>query len=282
MSKKIEKIIVVVLMNRGLKCFAVLLLPFIAACSAVSGSGKKDRDLLGPSRPALARSPDLPRDGSDYRGKKLAGEFCSYAPSAASGCSLLDTLEKSCVRPDAHREKLPLEEFITGFSEKSAPARPLKFPVASGCLSSPFGYRHGVFHSGVDITAPTGTPILACAEGKVLCAGTRKRYSRYGKSVIIDHGKGLCTHYAHASVILVRAGQKVRKGQEIARVGRTGRTTCSHLHLEVLENERPTDPLRYFPERELHEVKVARNFSNKPAGPVVARSPLAGLVSRNR
>ena len=269
-------------MNRALKCFTLLLLPFVAACSAASGLGKKDRDFPTTSRAALVRSSELSEDVSDRSKTNSLAEFCSYSPSASPKCGLLDTLEKSCEPRSGDREGVGPDRSVSDGREKTAPGRPLRFPVATGCLSSPFGYRHGVFHGGVDITAPTGTPIVASADGKVLSAGVRKGYGRYGKSVIIDHGKGLCTHYAHASAVLVRAGQKVRKGQEIARVGSTGRTTCPHCHLEVQEGDRLHNPMSYFPDKELQEVRVARNFSNKPAGPVVARSPLTASVSRHR
>ncbi len=87
----------------------------------------------------------------------------------------------------------------------------LKFPVPSGALSSGFGYRRGIFHTGLDIKAPRGDDVLACEDGEVVLAGTRKGYRSYGRTVLIDHGKDVFTLYAHLSSIHVAAGQKVRQ-----------------------------------------------------------------------
>jgi murein DD-endopeptidase MepM/ murein hydrolase activator NlpD len=97
-------------------------------------------------------------------------------------------------------------------------------------------------HEGIDVTAPSGTPIEAPAAGTVSDAGWE---SGYGNSVTIDHGFGLVTKFAHASKILVRQGQRVSRGQRIALVGSTGLATAPHLHYEVHVNGRPVDPLKY-------------------------------------
>ena len=119
----------------------------------------------------------------------------------------------------------------------------LSWPMRRGSLTSRYGLRRGRVHSGVDIAAPTGTPIYAADSGVVTMA---QWYSGYGKTVVIDHGNGVSTLYGHCSEILVRVGSKVEKGQLIARVGSTGRSTGSHLHFEVRERGRACDPLRYF------------------------------------
>ena len=98
-------------------------------------------------------------------------------------------------------------------------------------------------HEGVDITAPTGTPIVAAAKGKVTHVGFE---GDYGYMVEIDHGFGLSTRYAHASRTLVREGQIVKRGDRIALVGETGLTVGPHLHYEVLVNGKPTNPRKYF------------------------------------
>lgn len=120
-------------------------------------------------------------------------------------------------------------------------------PVA-GRLTSGFGMRvHPIFrvrkmHTGIDIAAPAGTPIRAADAGVVVEAG----YLRgYGYTVIIDHGGGVATLYAHCSAILVAVGQEVQRGQTIARVGSTGYSTGPHLHFEVRINGEPVDPLGY-------------------------------------
>jgi murein DD-endopeptidase MepM/ murein hydrolase activator NlpD len=97
-------------------------------------------------------------------------------------------------------------------------------------------------HEGIDVSAPTGTPIEAPAAGRVAQAGWQ---TGYGNVVVIDHGYGLQTKYAHASRLLVKAGERVQRGQRVALVGSTGLSTGPHLHYEVHANGRPVDPLRY-------------------------------------
>ena len=102
-----------------------------------------------------------------------------------------------------------------------------------GTISSRYGMRNGRMHRGLDIAAKTGTAINAADGGKVVYAGYR---GAFGNLVEIDHGNGFKTRYAHCSKILVKVGDKVYKGQHIANVGNTGRSTGSHLHFEVLKN----------------------------------------------
>jgi murein DD-endopeptidase MepM/ murein hydrolase activator NlpD len=131
-------------------------------------------------------------------------------------------------------------------------AKPWKGRLTSpvnGSISSGFGYRvHPIFrvrkmHTGVDINADAGTPIKAAAGGVVVHSGRR---GGYGNCVIIDHGGGLATVYAHCSTLSVSAGQEVKQRQVIGRVGSTGIATGPHLHFEVRRNGAPVDPTGAF------------------------------------
>ena len=122
-------------------------------------------------------------------------------------------------------------------------------PVENINYTSNFGYRidpfsgHQTFHEGVDFAAETGTAINSAASGKVIYADT---HPAYGKCVEIDHGNGLVTRYAHGSELLVNEGDLVVRGQRIARVGSTGRSTGPHLHFEVRLNGVAQNPGRFL------------------------------------
>jgi murein DD-endopeptidase MepM/ murein hydrolase activator NlpD len=98
-------------------------------------------------------------------------------------------------------------------------------------------------HCGLDIAARTGTPVLAPADGVVKRVGTAPDY---GKMVVIDHGYGYQTLYAHNSKLFVKVGQRVKRGDQIAAIGNTGRSTGSHLHYEVHLNGVPIDPRKFL------------------------------------
>jgi murein DD-endopeptidase MepM/ murein hydrolase activator NlpD len=118
------------------------------------------------------------------------------------------------------------------------------WPV-KGRLVSRFGMRGGRRHTGIDIAAPAGTPVRAARAGEVSYAGSG--YRGYGNLVILDHGDGFRTYYAHNRKILVKRGEKVRRGQTIAKVGSTGRSSGPHLHFEIREGSRVLDPLPRLP-----------------------------------
>jgi lipoprotein NlpD len=111
-------------------------------------------------------------------------------------------------------------------------------------VGSPFGARDGRAHEGIDLPAPTGTPVLAAADGEVVYVGDGIR--GYGNLVVLQHPGDLLTVYAHNSAVFVTQGQAVRAGDRVAAVGQTGRATGPHLHFEVRQGQIPRDPMSYL------------------------------------
>jgi len=123
------------------------------------------------------------------------------------------------------------------------------YAPVGGTVTSNFGWRTDPFnsshrfHSGIDIAAPSGSPIYVPQNGVVVFAGN---YGGYGNVVVVDHGYQLYTLYGHTSTYYVRAGQTVSRGQAIAAVGSTGRSTGPHLHFEVHQKRQYVNPMNYL------------------------------------
>lgn len=149
---------------------------------------------------------------------------------------------------DRNDKLLALETMLqqNQLSRRLLPSIP---PVSEGYYSSNFGWRIDPFtgmnamHEGVDFVVPEGTDIRASAGGVVAYADS---HPQYGKMVEIDHGNDIVTRYAHASLLLVKAGQVVRRGEKIAEVGNTGRSTGDHLHFEVRYKGIAQNPVRFL------------------------------------
>lgn len=188
------------------------------------------------------------------------GEFNFDSPPAQGGpeeaadepaemadglADVLERLENQLI--DRERQLVILETFISA-RQLTKLAVPDGSPVPGAWMSSTFGLRSDpftgrtAFHSGIDFAAPAGAQARAVAPGVVTWAGRR---SGYGQLVEINHGNGYVTRYAHNSIVLVKVGDKVGKGQAISRVGSTGRSTGPHLHFEVLRNGRAIDPQKF-------------------------------------
>lgn len=116
-------------------------------------------------------------------------------------------------------------------------------------ISSGFGYRvHPIykrksFHSGIDLACPSGTPVFATAQGKITYAGVN---GNYGKYIVIEHNNGFKTAYAHLSLVDVKVGRMVKKGEVIGKSGSTGNSTGPHLHYEVVKKKKKVNPLLYI------------------------------------
>jgi murein DD-endopeptidase MepM/ murein hydrolase activator NlpD len=158
----------------------------------------------------------------------------------------LDTLMKKL---DERADQLGLMEAMLLQQKVKKVALPSNRPVSTGWYSSNFGWRidpftgKNAFHEGVDFMADVGTPIHAAGGGIVVFAGTD---AGYGNMIVLDHGNGLTSRYAHASKISVKVGDVVMKGQKIAEVGNTGRSTGAHLHFEVRHQGAPQNPQHYL------------------------------------
>jgi murein DD-endopeptidase MepM/ murein hydrolase activator NlpD len=145
-----------------------------------------------------------------------------------------------CDLTELHETENKLREYLDSI--------PTFWP-ATGRISDKFGYRtHPIrktrlFHEGIDISVPHGADVKAAASGTVIFSGNK---NGYGNLVQIDHGYGITTAYGHNSKNLVKEGQKVNKGEVIAKAGSTGVSTGPHIHFEVRLNGTPVDPLRYL------------------------------------
>lgn len=148
------------------------------------------------------------------------------------------------------RQAESIDDLLKGLLEKKKrlDCTPSIWPV-KGMTTSKFGYRRSAFsgkreyHKGYDIGAPKGSPIMAAADGVVKFAA---RDGSFGKVIVIDHGYGYRTRYAHASKLLKKKGDRVKKKDVIALVGDTGRSTGSHVHYEIRKNGVPVNPKKYF------------------------------------
>jgi murein DD-endopeptidase MepM/ murein hydrolase activator NlpD len=132
-------------------------------------------------------------------------------------------------------------------SSRPAPDRtaPLAWPLTGTRVVSTYGVPRGNrLHKGIDLDGERGQPVFAAEAGTVLYAAATMR--GYGKTVILDHGDGLTTLYAHNSALLVGIGDRVERGAAIARVGKTGNASGHHCHFEVRRDDVPVDPMRFL------------------------------------
>ncbi|MCG6908168.1 MAG: peptidoglycan DD-metalloendopeptidase family protein [Desulfobacteraceae bacterium] len=155
----------------------------------------------------------------------------------------------SVLKRAAGQKQQDLETLLSGVeAQRNLLARTPTILPAKGWISSRFGYRKSPFggrrefHKGVDIAAKNRSPVVATADGVVTFSGAK---AAYGKTIVIDHGHGIVTSYAHLSKTLVKAGRHVKRGDTVGLVGSTGRSTGPHLHYEVRLNGMPVNPQKY-------------------------------------
>lgn len=203
--------------------------------AAVLGWGHAERQQLAAE---VARSPVGESGGQPELAERPAPEVERIGTSVARGGESVARLR------EARRAALPEREQVQATAGTLGES--FMWPVAAP-ISSVFGMRDGRMHRGIDLAADHGDPILAALDGKVYFVGDIRGY---GNTVILEHPNGIRTLYAHCSVLLVKQGQQVRRGELIARVGSTGFSTGPHLHFEILVNERHQDPLAYLPRRQ--------------------------------
>jgi lipoprotein NlpD len=232
-------------MERDVACLA---LPLLLLCLAFSigGCATRSAPRSGGIYHVVGRGQNLFRIGKaygiDYR--QLARENGIDDPSR------IEVGERIFI-PGATRQ-LPVEIIAPISASERPPERselPVEgagflWPMRTGTLTSSFGPRNGTFHDGIDIGAPEGTPVYAARDGRVIYSD---QIPGYGNIVILEHAGRLSSVYAHNSKNEVSLGNIVKQGDEVARVGNTGRTTGPNLHFEIRSENVARNPLFYLP-----------------------------------
>lgn len=178
-----------------------------------------------------------------------AGMGGALIPVAPSASELQRELDRLAAEIEARTDEM--KAFESGLLERRVRERlvPTALPVREAELGSPFGIRTDPIaglraqHEGIDFNAPSGTPVLAAADGVVQAASWQ---GDFGNMVEVDHGEGLTTRYAHLQRVQVRPGMLLKRGDPIGSVGNTGRSTGSHLHFEVRVFGVPQNPARFL------------------------------------
>jgi murein DD-endopeptidase MepM/ murein hydrolase activator NlpD len=191
----------------------------------------------------------------------MAGLEKSLPDPQVGGVGGISSLETTAPSIDVAQSMKSLEQTVSHLAEKSTKleevfedqkvllaSTPSVWPVR-GYLSASFGNRIDPFtglrdfHPGIDISTPIGTKVHAPADGVVVFCGVK---GGYGNALVIDHGYGIVTRYAHLDGYNVKPGQRVRRGDVVAFVGNTGRSTAPHLHYEVWVNDKTLNPIQYI------------------------------------
>lgn len=204
-------------------------------------------DALGEHLTAMA---DLEEGEFDFtKAPALGGPMVGGFDADAGAVDLTAELSQFRARLTDREKQLAILESLLSNRKLEEQSWLSGRPVEKGWISSPYGQRKDPFtgqpamHKGIDFAGREGSGILAVAGGVVTYAGTR---SGYGELVEISHGDGLVTRYGHNKQIMVEPGDVVRKGESIALMGSSGRSTGAHVHFEVYKHGRPVDPSSYI------------------------------------
>lgn len=190
-------------------------------------------------------------DSGTFTGTGVGGEFIAVHENEIEQLAE-DTREQFAEMGrllDEMEKNVPLTLQIAEQTQIKLAGTPTEWPTLSKRITSNFGYRsdpfsgRAAFHAGIDIAGSTGDPIYAAGAGKVITADSD---SSHGKYIVIEHPGGLESWYLHLSKITVSVGDKVTKGQQIGKLGNTGRSTGPHLHFEIVKKGKTIDPLPYI------------------------------------
>jgi len=198
----------------------------------------------------------------------MGGPATDLKGSPQNAGDFLGSLEALSSQIDQQSARLNALQSVLIDNQLQAAVTPAGWPVHGGWMSSNFGLRNDPFtgrrslHRGVDIASPMGSSIMAMGDGVVTWAGPR---TGYGNMVEVNHGQGYSTRYAHASAVLVKVGDVVSRGDVVAKVGSSGRSTGPHLHFEVLKGHQQVDPVGYLQRDAKQHPKYvkARSFAPK-------------------
>lgn len=177
------------------------------------------------------------------------GQGGPFLPAPLSATELQQEIERLAQAVDRQADDLAFMEFKLLEKRVEERLMPTTLPVKNAAIGSGFGYRNDPFaglrsrHDGLDFAAPTGTPVVAAADGVVLTASF---HQEFGNMIDVDHGDGLISRYAHLSAMNVVESQIVRRGEKIGAVGTTGRSTGPHLHFEVRMLGVPQNPATFL------------------------------------
>jgi murein DD-endopeptidase MepM/ murein hydrolase activator NlpD len=196
----------------------------------------------------LVQMAGLSEDEFDFQNPPALGGPEPEESVQTNAAELVEEMERLLKELKDRDHKLSLLEELIMEQDLQAASLPAGRPVRSGVITSTYGYRKDPitgrrsFHRGVDFAGKRGTDILAVADGLVVSSESK---SGYGRTVEIRHANGLVTRYAHNQKLLVQVGDLVKKGEVIAKLGSSGRSTGPHLHFEVLKDGEQIDPMKF-------------------------------------